>query len=175
MKKIIAFILILFIAFPVFSQTVEELKTALAKTTELVEKLIDENDAKDKIIASKEILLQEAVALMEKKDKTIADLNVAISTLTSDNDKVINDLKKIIDDYKKDISELRKIIDDFIKKYDTLSKTNFIMIEAGYTTASNFTIDLDYSFSLWRLRFLTGIQYITPIEFGVKLGVGVSL
>lgn len=175
MKKIIILLLMICLVFPIFSQTVEELKEALSKTTVLVEKLIAENEAKDITIAEKEKLIQEAIALMEKKDKTIADLNVTISTLTTDNNKTIEELNKMILEYKGDIKELRKIIDDFIRKYNTLSKTNILLLEVGYNTQGNFIGGIDYSFALWRFRFLTGVTYETPITFGVKIGFGVSL
>lgn len=175
MKKIIILFLMLCLVFPVSSQTVEELKDALSKTTILVEKLIAENEAKDVTIAEKEKLIQEAIALMEKKDKTISDLNITISTLTTDNNKTIEELKGMIKVYKDDIKELRNIIDDFIKKYNTLSKTNILLLEVGYNTQGNFIGAVDYSFALWRFRFLTGVTYETPITFGVKVGFGVSL
>lgn len=174
MKKIIIFILLVCLITPVFSQTVEELKEALSKTTLLVDKLILENESKDAIIAEKEELIKEAIALMQKKDLIISGLNTTISTLTTDNNKIIEELNKMIQEYKADIKELRDMIDDFIKKYNVLSKTNIVLLEAGYNTYGNFTGGLDFSFALWRFRFLTGISYETPLTFGVKAGFGIS-
>lgn len=174
MKKIIIFILLICLITPVFSQTVEELKEALSKTTILIDKLISENESKDETIAEKEALIKEAIALMEKKDLMISDLKMTISTLTTDNNKIIEELNKIIQEYKTDIKELRDMIDEFIKKYNSLSKTNVVLLEAGYNTSGNFTGGLDFSFALWRFRFLTGITYETPLTFGVKAGFGVS-
>jgi len=182
MKKILIVIFSFILIFSLFGQTtIDELKAQLSKTNEalaqvttLADTLMQENKDKDATISNNNALILQLQQALKDKDAVIVDLNKKLQdTITNDN-KTIIDLKDQITADQKEISDLRNMIDTLIKQYELYKKINFFMIEGGYTLQGKVTTGLDYSFALWRLRFLAGIQYLAPIDFGIKVGIGIS-
>jgi hypothetical protein len=168
MKKILVLLLILFMVFPIFAEpSYQDLKDALATTSALAQKVIDESKAKD-------VLLAEATTLLNKKDATITELTNKIVSIAEDNNSAIKDLITTISNDEKEIKDLRKIIEEFITKFNNLSKNNSILFSVGFTTKGTFIGNVDYIFPIWRFRFITGVAYETPVTFGIKAGMGIS-